>query len=312
MRTRVGHRVTSRASPAALRRDRAPRRQQSLKSGICTPSRSGYSRVSRQRIRLLHLRSGAHTMTDTIVLAPTAGSTSKPARPGRPTVVVVDGNRIAAINPAETPSPAIEIDLGDVTLLPGLMDMEINLPRWAEHRVTGPSPAVHGVQDDPVFRTLRATVNARTTLLAGFTTVRNLGLMVKTGGYLLDVALQRSVDAGWVVGPRIFRPDTITPTGRSPRPDDVPAHGTSCAAVERRGRHRQRGLPKSQSSALPDQTPHATHQALQRPAASCRTAVPLAAQQYSDEEIESHRRRSTPHRSCTSLLTRTETQGSET
>ena len=48
------------------------------------------------------------------------------------------------------------------------------------------------MQDDPAFRTLRGTLNCRTTLLAGFTTVRNLGLFVKTGGYLLDVALARA------------------------------------------------------------------------------------------------------------------------
>ena len=53
------------------------------------------------------------------------------------------------------------------------------------------------VQDDPAFRTLRGTLTCRTTLLAGFTTVRNLGLFVKTGGYLLDVALARpSTTAG--------------------------------------------------------------------------------------------------------------------
>jgi imidazolonepropionase-like amidohydrolase len=57
-------------------------------------------------------------------------------------------------------------------------------------------------------------VNARTTLFAGFTTVRNLGLMVKTGGYLLDVSLGRVIDAGWVVGPRIISAGhAITPTG---------------------------------------------------------------------------------------------------
>jgi imidazolonepropionase-like amidohydrolase len=50
--------------------------------------------------------------------------------------------------------------------------------------------------------------------MAGFTSVRNLGLMVKTGGYLLDVALQRAIDAGWVVGPRVFpAAHAITPTG---------------------------------------------------------------------------------------------------
>jgi imidazolonepropionase-like amidohydrolase len=51
-------------------------------------------------------------------------------------------------------------------------------------------------------------------LLAGFTTCRNLGLFVKTGGYLLDVALARAVDNGWIVGPRIVPAGhAITPTG---------------------------------------------------------------------------------------------------
>ena len=42
-------------------------------------------------------------------------------------MIVIDGNQIVAVNPAELPSPATEIDLGDVTLLPGLMDMELNM-----------------------------------------------------------------------------------------------------------------------------------------------------------------------------------------
>ena len=45
-----------------------------------------------------------------------------------PAVVVIDGNRIQAVNPSELPGdPAEDIDLGDVTLIPGLMDMELNL-----------------------------------------------------------------------------------------------------------------------------------------------------------------------------------------
>ena len=129
-------------------------------------------------------------------------------------VIVIDANRIVSIGAANVPDHAEVIDLGDVTLLPGLMDMEVNLMLGGPNTASPVRRAVHGVQDDPVFRTLRATVNARTTLLAGFTTVRNLGLMVKTGGYLLDVALQRSIDAGWVVGPRIVpAAHAITPTG---------------------------------------------------------------------------------------------------
>ena len=87
------------------------------------------------------------------------------------------------------------------------------------------------VQDDPAFRTLRGHVNCRTTLLAGFTTVRNLGLFVKTGGYLLDVALARAIDNGWIDGPRIVAGRARDHAHRRPpRPHDVPAPRarTSC------------------------------------------------------------------------------------
>ena len=131
-----------------------------------------------------------------------------------PAVIVVEENRIVAVNPTELPTRATEVDLGDVTLLPGLMDMELNLLIGGPGGPDGLPDPMHGVKDDPVYRTLRGTVNARTTLLAGFTTVRNLGLMVKTGGYMLDVALQRAIDQGWVDGPRIIPAGhAITPYG---------------------------------------------------------------------------------------------------
>jgi imidazolonepropionase-like amidohydrolase len=127
-----------------------------------------------------------------------------------PAVIAVEGNRIAAVNPDQPPKHARVIDLGDVALLPGLMDMEINMLLGGPH---GGNPR-GDVQDDPAFRILRAVVNCKTTLLAGFTTVRNLGLFVKTGGYLLDVALGRAIDNGWIDGPRIVSAGhAITPTG---------------------------------------------------------------------------------------------------
>src|SRR6476646_1985216 len=127
-----------------------------------------------------------------------------------PAVVVVEGERIVAVDPPSVPSPAREIDLGDVTLLPGLMDMELNMLPGGPSGGTPPSE----VKDDPAFRTLRGTLNCRTTLLAGFTTARNLGLFVKTGGYLLDVALARAIDNGWIDGPRLVPAGhAITPTG---------------------------------------------------------------------------------------------------
>jgi imidazolonepropionase-like amidohydrolase len=131
-----------------------------------------------------------------------------------PAVVVVQGNRIAAVDASEVPVGGTDIDLGDVTLLPGLMDMELNLCIGGPENPDGLPNPLHGVQDDPVYRTLRATVNARTTLMAGFTTVRNLGLMVKTGGYVLDVSLMRAIENGWFPGPRVFPAGhAISPTG---------------------------------------------------------------------------------------------------
>jgi imidazolonepropionase-like amidohydrolase len=76
-----------------------------------------------------------------------------------------------------------------------------------------PDP-MHGVKDSPVYRTLRGAVNCKTTLMAGFTTVRNLGLMVYTAGFVLDVDLMKAVDNGWFPGPRIMPAGhAITPTG---------------------------------------------------------------------------------------------------
>jgi imidazolonepropionase-like amidohydrolase len=131
-----------------------------------------------------------------------------------PAAVVVEGNKIIAVNPEELPSPASEIDLGDVTLLPGLMDMELNMLIGGPGGPDGLPDPMHGVKDSPVYRTLRGAVNCRTTLMAGFTTVRNLGLMVYTAGFLLDVDLARAVDQGWFPGPRIVPAGhAITPTG---------------------------------------------------------------------------------------------------
>ena len=124
--------------------------------------------------------------------------------------LLVHEGRIVEVAPSTIPSDAVTIDLGDVTLLPGLMDMEVNLFMGGpDHR----SPLIP-VQEDPAVRTLRAVANGTRTLRAGFTTVRNLGLFVQTGGILLDVALKKAVDLGWVDGPRIVPAGhAISPTG---------------------------------------------------------------------------------------------------
>ncbi|WP_030516357.1 amidohydrolase family protein [Nocardia sp. NRRL WC-3656] len=125
----------------------------------------------------------------------------------RPGVVRVADDRIVGVG--GEPEGEV-VDLGDMVLLPGLMDMEVNLLMGGR----GESGLASSVTDDPATRVLRAVGNARRTLRAGFTTVRNLGLFVKTGGYLLDVALGKAIDKGWVDGPRIVPAGhAITPTG---------------------------------------------------------------------------------------------------
>ena len=145
----------------------------------------------------IHLRSAA--MLDVV-----AGELVSPGN------LLIAGDRILEVGPESVPDGAVEIDLGDLTLLPGLMDMEVNLLLGGpDHR----SP-LNAVQDDPALRTLRAVANARRTLQAGFTTVRNLGLFIQTGGLLLDVALMKAIDFGWFEGPRIVPAGhAITPTG---------------------------------------------------------------------------------------------------
>jgi imidazolonepropionase-like amidohydrolase len=130
-----------------------------------------------------------------------------------PGLVTVEGDRITAVAAgvaAGTGAGGDVIDLGDVTLIPGLMDMEVNLLMGGR----GETGVLSHVQDDPPLRMLRAVGNARRTLRSGFTTVRNLGLFIKTGGYLLDVALGKAIDSGWIDGPRIVPAGhAISPTG---------------------------------------------------------------------------------------------------
>jgi imidazolonepropionase-like amidohydrolase len=126
-----------------------------------------------------------------------------------PGVVVVRGEYIRDVSPDTLPDEAEVIELGDVTLLPGLMDMELNFLMGGAG-----STMMSSVQDDPGMKLMRAIPACRRTLMAGFTTVRNLGLFVQTGGLLLDVTLMKAIDAGWIPGPRIFPAGhAITPRG---------------------------------------------------------------------------------------------------
>ncbi len=109
-------------------------------------------------------------------------------------VVLVEGNRIAAVNPPALPSGVTTVVLGEVTLLPGLMDMHTHLTFDLDREFH-----LRPVRETAANQALRGARNAQLTLLAGFTTVRNLG----AGGFS-DIALARAIDNGLVIGPRII------------------------------------------------------------------------------------------------------------
>jgi imidazolonepropionase-like amidohydrolase len=116
-------------------------------------------------------------------------------------VVLTQGERIAAVGPQSTvhvPQDALLVDLPGTTLLPGLMDAHSHLflhpyneARWDDQVLKEPVP----------YRTLRAAVQARATLLAGFTTLRDLGT---EGADYADLALRRAIDEGMIEGPRLL------------------------------------------------------------------------------------------------------------
>lgn len=109
--------------------------------------------------------------------------------------IIVEGGKIIAIQNgfANLPKDAVIIDLKDKTISPGWMDMHVHIefeshPKAYEERFRMNQAAV----------ALRATVYAKKTLMAGFTTVRDLG------GSGVNVALRDAINRKYVVGPRIF------------------------------------------------------------------------------------------------------------
>ena len=112
--------------------------------------------------------------------------------------ILVEGNRIAAVGAVDAPRDVETVDLSGLTLLPGLMDLHSHLflhpyneTLWNDQVLKEPVP----------YRTLRAAVQARATLLAGFTTLRDLGT---EGADFADVALKQAIEDGLVEGPRLF------------------------------------------------------------------------------------------------------------
>ncbi|HVW69965.1 MAG TPA: amidohydrolase family protein [Steroidobacteraceae bacterium] len=111
------------------------------------------------------------------------------------TTVVIEGKRIREVaSGARVPAGAREIDLTSQTCLPGLIDAHTHLTSE-----TSPTQYLDQFHWEVADYAIRSTVYARRTLLAGFTTVRNLGDLSNE-----SASLRNAINAGIVIGPRIF------------------------------------------------------------------------------------------------------------
>src|SRR5262249_8094276 len=117
-------------------------------------------------------------------------------------VVLIQGDKIVDAGANITiPSDAQAIDLGDATLSPGLMDAHTHLTHdLTDYRKERMDQIDLNVSE----HALRASVHARNTLEAGFTTVRDVGSRFPGSKEFVDVALRNAINKGFVLGPRML------------------------------------------------------------------------------------------------------------
>jgi imidazolonepropionase-like amidohydrolase len=157
------------------------------------------------------------------------------------TIIIVD-NRIHDIvsGYAAAPDTAEVIDLKDQTVMPGLMDMHIHI-----EGELNPARYIERYTLEPQDVALRSTLYAERTLMAGFTTVRDLG------GSGVNVSLRSAINKGWIKGPRIYTSEkSIATTGGHADPtngmrsdlmgDPGPAEGVVNSAEDAKKAVRQR------------------------------------------------------------------------
>jgi imidazolonepropionase-like amidohydrolase len=123
------------------------------------------------------------------------GKSDRVVRPG--IVIVKAGKILAAGDRVAIPADARVIELGDATLLPGLIDAHTHLS--FEATLDWAADELASLKKEPTERVLEASRFARATLEAGFTTVRDLG-----SSDAIDVGLRNAIARGIVAGPRML------------------------------------------------------------------------------------------------------------
>ena len=136
--------------------------------------------------------------TGTVVLKAARVIDGTGAAPIQNGVVVVTDDRIVAVGAAGSvtvPSGARTVDLGNATLLPGFIDAHTHVIGRTLGDPAGDDAAVRDVDS---FGAILSVGNVRNTLLAGFTSIRNVG-----SPNFDDIAIRKAINEGWVIGPRM-------------------------------------------------------------------------------------------------------------
>ena len=116
-------------------------------------------------------------------------------------VVLVDDEKIAAAGPASdvrVPPGTTTIDLPGMTLLPGLIDAHSHILLHPYNETLWNDQVL---KEPLAYRTIAATIHCHDTVMAGFTTLRDLGT---EGADFADVSIKRAIDEGRIPGPRLF------------------------------------------------------------------------------------------------------------
>src|SRR6266850_5630477 len=159
--------------------------------------------TSRVLLLLLSFGISAHAADETIALKAARLFDGKSNALVRNAVVIVQGDKIVdAASNLPVPSGAQVIDLGDATLAPGFMDAHTHLT--ADFSGNYNERRLQELDLNVSEQAIRATMFARATVEAGFTTVRDLGSRFVASREFVDVALRNSINKGTIVGPRML------------------------------------------------------------------------------------------------------------
>ena len=146
-------------------------------------------------------RGGAAASGPPVLLLPARVWDGSNTGPHEGWAVLVRGNQIAAVGPRSdvgVPADATSIPLPGTTLIPGLIEAHSHLLLHPYNETPWDDQVLH---EPEALRVARAVNHARATLLAGFTTVRDLG--TEGAGYA-DVGLKMAINQGIIPGPRMF------------------------------------------------------------------------------------------------------------